>query len=232
MNTKQISASMMCVDNLLDLQSWIKRIEDANIDMLHLDAMDGHFVNNITFGPDIMNAIHKVTKLPCDYHLMLQDPLSYIKRLDLSKGDIITVHAEIDEKRLYETLDYMETLNKRGIKTGIAINPETSIESLVHKEILQRIDMILIMLIKPGFAGQPIIEGIMNKPGYVRQYLYSIGHERIMLSVDGGISLNRAKILSENGVDVFVGGTSGLFIKSEKFEKSAEKLRNALNVIA
>lgn len=230
MNTKQISASMMCVDNLLDLQSWIKTIEESNIDMLHLDAMDGHFVNNITFGPDIMNAIHKMTKLPCDYHLMLQDPLTYIKRLDLSSGDIITIHAEIDDNKLKETLDYMETLNKRGIKMGIAINPETSIESLVNKEILHRIDMILIMLIKPGFAGQPIIDGIMNKPPYVRQYLDSIGYKRIQLSVDGGISLERAKMLSENGVDIFVGGTSGLFIKGQKFVKSAEKLRNVLNV--
>lgn len=230
MTNKQISASLMCVDNLLDLQSWIKTIEDANIDMLHLDAMDGHFVNNITFGPDIMNAIHKVTKLPCDYHLMLQDPLSYIKRLDLSKGDIVTIHAEIDEARLRETLDYMETLNKRGIKTGIAINPETSIESLVNKEILQHIDLILIMLIKPGFAGQPIIDGIMNKPPYIRQYLDSIGYKKIQLSVDGGISLERAKVLSEGGVDIFVGGTSGLFVKGQNFVKSAEKLQNALNV--
>ena len=228
MNKKYISASVMCVDDLLNLDSWLSKLEEHNIDMLHLDAMDGHFVNNITFGPDIMNAIHEKTKLPCDYHLMLEDPLTYIKRLDLRNGDMITIHAEINKDKLRETLEYMSTLNKRGIKTGIAINPETSIESLV--DILKYVDMILIMLIHPGFAGQPIIEGILNKPPYIRKYLDSIGYDNIILSVDGGINLDRAKFLSENGIDIFVGGTSGLFIKNQNFEKSVENFKNILNV--
>lgn len=228
-NKKMISASMMCVNDLLNLDFWIKNIQESAVDMIHLDAMDGHFVNNITFGPDIMNAIHSNTTLPCDYHLMLEDPLTYIKRLDLRSGDIVTIHAEIEDSKLMETLDYLETLNKRGIKTGIAINPETSIESLVSKEILDKIDVILIMLIKPGFAGQPIIEGIMNKPRYVRQYLDSINLHDITISVDGGVSLKRANILSKDGIDIFVGGTSGLFIKDKDFKECALRLKNAIS---
>ena len=226
---KQISASIMCISNLLDIGGWIKTIENAGIDMLHLDAMDGHFVNNITFGPDIMNDIHENTKLPCDYHLMLEDPLSFIKRLELREGDMITIHAEIDKDNFNKAFDYLQTLRKRGIKTGIAINPETSIESLiVEPKLIHNIDMILVMMISPGFAGQPIIDGIMNKPPYIRQYLDSIGCQNIQLAVDGGITLERARTLSQNGVDIFVGGTSGLFIKNQIFEKSAEKLRNCL----
>lgn len=228
MNIRQISASIMCVKNLLNIEDCISEIESTSIDMLHLDAMDGHFVNNITFGPDTMNAIHNFTHLPCDYHLMLENPLPYIKRLDLRSQDIVTIHAEIEDKYLFETLDYLETLNKRGIKIGIAINPETSIESLVERDILSHIDMILVMLIKPGFAGQPIIPGILNKPNYVRRYLDSLNYKSIMVSVDGGVSLERAKQLSNDGVNIFVGGTSGLFIKNQSLDYSADLLSKAI----
>lgn len=221
----------MCINNLLNISEWIDIIQESNIDMLHLDAMDGHFVNNITFGPDIMNAVHRYTSLPCDYHLMLEDPLSFIKRLELSEGDILTIHAEIDKENFKKTFDYLQTLRKRGVKIGIAINPETSIESLLaFPQILHNIDVILVMLINPGFAGQPIIDGIMNKPPYIRKYLDSIGLSNIQLSVDGGISLERAKTLSKDGIEIFVGGTSGLFIKNQNFKKSAEKLRKSIEI--
>lgn len=225
---KQISASVMCTKNLLNLEHDIKELENLGIDMLHLDAMDGHFVNNITFGPDILNAIHRLSKIPCDYHLMVDDPLMFIERLELSEGDIVTIHAEIDSVKFDETIKYLNSLKKRGIKIGVAINPKTSIEGLY--EYLKYIDMILVMLINPGFAGQPIIGGILQKPIYVRQYLDSIGRGNIRISVDGGVSLDRAHLLATNGVDVFVGGTSGLFIKGQSLEKSVEQLRASIKI--
>ena len=94
---KIISASVMCVKNLLNLEHDIKELEDLGIDMLHLDAMDGHFVNNITFGPDIFNAIHRYTKLSCDYHLMLSNPLPFIERLELSEGDMVRIDTRTGE---------------------------------------------------------------------------------------------------------------------------------------
>ena len=219
----------MCVDNLLNIQKSIDELEKCGIDMLHLDAMDGHFADNITFGPDMLNAIHSYTELPCDYHFMLENPLDFIKRLELRTGDYITIHYEIDKQNFDKTFDYAQTLRKRGINFGIALNPETSIESLVdNKKIIHNIDMILIMMIHPGFAGQPIIEGIMNKPPYVRQYLDSIGLKNLKIAVDGGISLERAKILSHKGVDIFVGGTSGLFIKGRSIEENVNNLRKNL----
>lgn len=225
---KQISASIMCTKNLLNLEHDIKELESLGIDMLHLDAMDGHFVNNITFGPDILNAIHRFCNIPCDYHLMLNDPLPFIERLELSEGDIVTIHAEIDKLKFNEAVKYLNSLKKRGIKIGIAINPETSIEGLF--DYLEYIDMILVMLIKPGFAGQPIIGGILNKPIYVRKYLNDIGYDNILISVDGGVSLDRAHLLSAEGVDVFVGGTSGLFVKNRSLEKSIELLRESIKI--
>ena len=226
---KLISASIMCAKNLLNLEHEIKELEKYNIDMFHLDAMDGHFVNNITFGPDILNAIHKYVSKPCDYHLMVDDPLAFIERLELSEGDIVTIHAEIDNEKFDSTIKYLNSLKKRGIKIGVAINPKTSIEGLY--DYFEYIDMILVMLINPGFAGQPIIGGILQKPIYVRQYLDSIGYSNILISVDGGVSLERAKLLSSNGVNIFVGGTSGLFVKNQNIKTSIENFRKTLNVI-
>lgn len=226
---KQISASVMCTPNIMNLECDIKKLESLGIDMLHLDAMDGHFVNNITFGPDILNAIHRITKIPCDYHLMVDNPLMFIERLELSEGDIVTIHAEISQKNFDDAFEYLVSLKKRGVGIGIAINPETSIERF-SDYVLSHIDMILVMLINPGFAGQPIIRGILNKPLYIRNYLDSIGYKDIVVSVDGGVSVERAKKLSRDGVDVFVGGTSGLFRKDIPLEKSIENLRNAIEI--
>ena len=142
---KLISASIMCAKNLLNLEHEIKELEKNNIDMFHLDAMDGHFVNNITFGPDILNAIHKCVTKPCDYHLMMDDPLTFIERLELSADDIVTIHAEIDPEKFDATIKYLNSLKKRGIKIGVAINPKTSIEGLY--DYLEYIDMVLVMLI-------------------------------------------------------------------------------------
>ena len=226
---KQISASIMCTPNLMNLEHDIKKLESLGIDMLHLDAMDGHFVNNITFGPDILNAIHRTTKMPCDYHLMVENPLMFIERLELSEGDIVTMHAEIQQKNFDDAFEYLVSLKKRGVGIGIAVNPETSIERF-SDYVLSHTDMILVMLINPGFAGQPIIRGILNKPLYIRNYLDSIGYKDIVVSVDGGVSVERAKKLSKDGVDVFVGGTSGLFRKDMPLEKSVEQLRNAIKI--
>jgi len=226
---KQISASVMCTPNLMNLENDIKKLESLGIDMLHLDAMDGHFVNNITFGPDILNAIHRIAKIPCDYHLMVDNPLMFIERLELSEGDIVTIHAEIGQKNFDDAFEYLVSLKKRGVGIGIAINPETSIERF-SDYVLSHIDMILVMLINPGFAGQPIIRGILNKPLYIRNYLDSIGYKDIVVSVDGGVSIERAKKLSKDGVDVFVGGTSGLFRKDMPLEKSIENLRTAIEI--
>lgn len=223
----KISASIMCVDNLLDLQTEIKTLEEVGVDYLHLDAMDGHFVNNITFGPDIFNAIQRYSSIPCDYHLMLDNPLPFIQRLDLNNNDIVTVHAEIDSQRFEEVFEYLKTLKKRGVKIGVAINPGTSIESLV--KYLDDIDVILVMLINPGFAGQPIIDGILQKPVYIRKYLDSLNHKNIMISVDGGVSVERAKYLSKNGIDMFVGGTSGLFIRNNNIFMNADILRKSID---
>lgn len=225
---KQISASIMCSKNLLNLESEIKKLEELNIDMLHLDAMDGHFVNNITFGPDMLNEIHKFTKLPCDYHIMTNRPLAFIERLDLRENDIVTIHAELNEEILDNTIWYLKNeLGKRGVKIGLALNPKTAIEGIV--KYLDYIDIILIMLINPGFAGQPIIDGIINKPIYVKHYLKNLGYENIKVSVDGGISLERAKQLAACDIDIFVGGTSGLFMKNTDLEISAKLLRETLN---
>lgn len=227
---KIISASVMCVKNLLNLEHDIKELEDLGIDMLHLDAMDGHFVNNITFGPDIFNAIHRYTKLSCDYHLMLSNPLPFIERLELSEGDMVTIHAEINKDNFNEAFSYLVSLKKRGVKIGVAINPETSIEGFSDYE-LSNTDVILVMLINPGFAGQPIIRGILNKPSYVHNYLDSLGYNNIDVSVDGGVSIDRAKKLSKDGVNIFVGGTSGLFRKDMSLEKSVKQLRDSIKLV-
>lgn len=220
-----ISASVMCVNDLLDLRHSIEELQCVGVDMLHLDAMDGHFVNNITFGPDILNAIHQMTFLPCDYHLMLDNPLPFIKRLDLRKNDIVTIHAEIPFDNFFNAFEY---LKEHNINIGIALNPKTSFECIIPY--LDKIKMILVMLINPGFAGQSIVNGILTKPIVIREYLDTHDYNDILVSIDGGVSVERAKLLANDGINVFVGGTSGLFVKNKPLEKSVALLRDAITL--
>lgn len=209
----KLSVSMMCA-NLVNIERDIKALEKQRVDYLHIDIMDGTFVPNLTFGPDMVNAIRKVTDLPLDIHLLMAHPSVIIRSMNIREGDIVTIHSECSES----VLENVAFIKQKGAKFGLALNPDTSIERV--KKYLPYTDVILLMLIVPGFAGSTMIHGMMEKVGETRKYLDDNKYDNIEISVDGSVSCERAKYMHELGAQIFVGGTAGIFCKSCTLEES------------
>lgn len=218
---KMLSASIMCAD-LNNLEKSVDELEKAGIDLLHVDIMDGSFVPNITFGFDQVNAIKKISKIPLDVHMMVCDPARFIKRMELDENDIISVHYESDV-HIHRTL---EQIKNNGIKSALAINPHTAVENVEY--LTDYMDMLLVMTVSPGFAGQKLFSGAERKTKHAREYLDSIGCQNIPIEVDGNISPENAKKLSSCGADIFVLGTSGLYVKDKSVAQAAAALREVL----
>jgi len=218
---KLLSASLMCAD-LLNLEKAIKELEKANIDYLHIDIMDGSFVPNITLGFDLINSIKKVTDIPLDIHMMVYDPQKFIERLNLTEHDIASVHYEPDI-HIHRTLEFIKT---KGCKAGLAINPGTPVESV--KNLTEYIDMLLVMTVSPGFAGQKIFKGADKKVIEARKLLTQWGYADTLIQVDGNISLENGKKMYDSGADIFVLGTSSLFLKDKSLENAAKDFKEFL----
>lgn len=181
----------------------IVRIDKAGADLIHLDVMDGHFVPNLTIGPAVIKALRPLTKLPFDVHLMISDPLSYIDAFADAGADYITFHAEADS-------DIDETIAKirsRGIKPGIVLKPGTPAEAAFPY--LDKVDMVLVMTVEPGFGGQSFMADMMPKAEKLRA---EIDRRRlpVLIEADGGITEKNASVVSAAGIDVVVSGT-GVF---------------------
>lgn len=204
-NRGKISASLMCAD-LLNLEKEIKILEDGGVDYFHIDIMDGHFVPNLTFGPDLVNSIRKISNIPLDIHLLLDHPRVIIRSLDIRPNDIVSIHSECHES----IMENVAFVKQKGAKFGLALNPDTEIEEV--KKYLPYVDIILLMLIVPGFAGSTLIHGIMNKVKHTREILDAMGYDNIEISVDGSVSQDRAEYMKSLGANIFVGGTAGLYI--------------------
>lgn len=211
----------MCAD-LLNLEKAIKELEKANIDYLHIDIMDGSFVPNITLGFDLINSIKKTTDIPLDIHMMVYDPAKFIERMNLTENDIVSVHYESDI-HIHRTL---ELIKNKGCKTGLAINPGTPVENV--KNLTDYIDMLLVMTVSPGFAGQKIFKGADKKVIEARRLLTEWGYAHTLIEVDGNISLENGKKMYDSGADIFVLGTSSLFLKDKSLENAAKDFKEFL----
>lgn len=218
---KLLSASVMCAD-LMNLRNSVKQLEEACIDYLHVDIMDGSFVPNITFGFDFVNALKAVTDIPLDVHMMVNDPSRFIDRMKLDESDIICVHYEADI-HIHRTL---AQIKDKGVKAGIAINPHTRLENLEY--LMDKTDMVLVMTVNPGFAGQKIIDCAEKKTRNTRKLLDDWGYSDVPIEVDGNINPVNAEKLSKSGAEIFVLGTSGLFLKDKSIAQAAEDLRKLL----
>ena len=212
--TKKMSASLMCAD-LLNLESSIKELEKAGIDYLHIDIMDGSFVPNITLGFDLINSIKKVTSIPLDIHMMVNEPGRFIEIMNLDKDDIVCIHYE-SEKHVHRTL---EMIQNKGCKAGLALNPQTPVECA--EPLAEYIDVLLVMTVSPGFAGQKIFAGAERKVEKARALLNEWGYQSTPIEVDGNISLPNGEKLSKKGADIFVLGTSALFLKDKTLTQAA-----------
>lgn len=205
-----IAPSLLSAD-FTRLKDEIKRIEIAGADILHIDIMDGHFVPNITIGPAIVKTIEEITKLPLDVHLMIEKPQDYIKLFAAAGADILTVHIE-SCPGIEEILSKIKSL---GIKAAVSIKPKTEVCSI--ERILNKVDMVLIMTVEPGFGGQTFIKEVVPKIRQLRR-IYKGDIE-----VDGGINDKNAKLVVRAGANILVAGT---YIFGAKDTKEAiNKLR-------
>lgn len=193
----------------------IKLIDSCGADMIHCDVMDGAFVPNISFGPQMIKTIRKYTDKPLDVHLMIEKPERYIDDFVDSGADIITVHYEATVHP-HRTLSYIRS---KGVKSGIVYNPGTPVDSL--KYLIDQVDMVLVMSVNPGFGGQKFIPSSLEK---LREVKKIIGERNIMLEIDGGVNEENAHAIKEAGADVLVAGSSVFNAPNRKI--AIEHLRN------
>lgn len=216
-NEVEISASIMCID-WLNAGSQLKILEDENIDYLHWDIVDGKFAPDFTMGTSIINKFREKTSRRSDYHLMVEEPSRIFDSIEVSSGDMITIHQECCRNLHRDIIN----LRKRGVKVGVALNPGTSLESLDY--IIEDIDIILIMTVNPGFMGQKLIPQSIRKIERLKAWIDEM-RLNTKISVDGNVSLEHIPQMVAAGADILVGGSSGLFLKETSLKKSLDQMR-------
>jgi ribulose-phosphate 3-epimerase len=197
---KKIAPSILSAD-FSRLGEEIRAIESAGADYIHIDVMDGHFVPNITIGPLVVEAVRRVTSLPLDVHLMIENPDRYIPDFASAGADIIVVHAEAVH-HLHRTVQLIRSL---GLRAGVSLNPATPLNVLEY--VLDDLDLVLLMTVNPGFGGQSFIDACLPKIHSLRAMLDRRGSEA-ELEVDGGVKPSNIARISHAGADVFVAGSA------------------------
>ena len=211
----KISPSILSAD-FSCLGEEIQNIEKAGADYIHLDVMDGSFVPNITIGNEVVKNLRKKTALPFDVHLMINNPDNHIKAFAEGGSDIITIHAEASI-HLDRSLDLIKSFGK---KVGVSIVPSTNEDVLDY--VLEKLDLILVMTVNPGFGGQKFLSSQLRKIENLRKKIDKIG-KKIELEVDGGINEETSKIVASAGADVLVSGS--YIFGSGDYANAIKKLR-------
>ena len=211
----QISPSILSAD-FSNLEKDIKKLETAGADMIHVDVMDGHFVPNITIGPPVIKALRNKTSLPFDVHLMISPVHKYIKDFANAGADIITIHPEATPN-LQESIDEIKSFKK---KVGISLNPDTKID--IVENYLDKVDLILIMSVYPGFGGQKFISDVLEKIKSLKD-LKDKKKLNFDIEVDGGINLENVREVKDAGANVIVSGST--IFKNNDYKKIINELR-------
>ena len=217
MSNIKISPSILSAD-FSKLGTEIQELEKAGADLIHIDVMDGHFVPNITIGPDVIKKLRKYTSLPFDVHLMISPVHNFIKNFADAGADIITIHPEAT-KDLVSSIKKIKSYNK---KAGVSLNPETSVDKVLP--VLNLIDLVLVMSVNPGFGGQKFIETTLEKVKTLRK---EINEKKLttQIEIDGGINFDNSKKARKAGVNILVSGTTIFKENDGNLKKNIQLLR-------
>ena len=217
MRDVKISPSILSAD-FSNLGREIQNLERAKADLIHIDVMDGHFVPNITIGPEVINKLRKYTSLPFDVHLMISPVHDFIKNFADAGADIITIHPEATND-LVSSIKKIKSYNK---KVGVSLNPETSVDKALP--ILSMIDLVLIMSVNPGFGGQKFMEETLEKVKVLRKEI-DTKKFKTQIEIDGGINFENAKMAKKAGVNILVSGTTIFKENGGNLKKNIHLLR-------
>ena len=217
MNSIKISPSILSAD-FSKLGSEIQNLEKAKADLIHIDVMDGHFVPNITIGPEVINKLRKYTSLPFDVHLMISPVHDFIKNFAEAGADIITIHPEATND-LVSSIQKIKSFNK---KVGISLNPETSVKKVLP--VLKLIDLVLVMSVNPGLGGQKFIKDTLEKVKILRKEI-DTKKLKTLIEIDGGINFENAIMAKKAGVNILVSGTTIFKENGGNLEKNIQLLR-------
>ncbi len=217
-NRKMIAPSILSAD-FLHLESEIEGVCKAGADLIHIDVMDGHFVDNLTFGPFIIKQIKKISTVPLDVHLMIEKPDRWIDIYADAGASNITVHAEACT-HLHRAVQHIKEL---GLRASVSLNPATTPDVIGY--VARDLDMVLVMSVNPGFGGQKYIESVNEKIEYLDDLRKRKGYG-YLIEVDGGVNADNIEMLSRLGVDVFVAGSA--IFKEKDYAEIIKKFRSLM----
>lgn len=220
MSKGQIAPSMMCCDPFM-LEQTLADFAAGGVEYLHIDVMDGVFVPNYQLGTDYVKMLRQHTRIPMDIHLMVVNPETKLDWFDPQPSDYVSVHYEATP-HIHRALS---RIRAAGAKAMLALNPGTPLCAL--EELAPELDAVLLMTVDPGFAGQKLIEPTLGKIARLKAWLEAEGYA-IEIEVDGNVNLPNAKRMREAGADIFVAGSSGLFLPDVPMKKAIEALRDAI----
>ena len=222
MNKPMLSPSMMCVNEWQEPARVIEALEQGGIEMLHADAMDGHFVQNLMMGTDSIKHLRGASKIPLDIHLMIEDPELKLGWFGISEGEYVSIHQE-STKHLQRAL---AAVRDYGAHPSVALNPATPL--CMIEDVLCDVDMVLLMTVNPGFAGQKLVPQTLEKITRLRTMLDQGGRSDVLIQVDGNVSWENAVKMRAAGADVFVCGTSSIFGKGATIPENIARFREIL----
>lgn len=212
-----VAPSLLSCD-FANLEAEIEAVTTSGADWLHVDVMDGHFVNNITIGPVVVRAIKKVSKIPLDVHLMIENPEKYVDSFIDAGSDYLTIHIEATKN----AKDVLRSIRARGVKPGITLRPRTSIEEVLP--LLEEVSLVLVMTVEPGFGGQQFMHDQVEKIRILKKEIEN-KNLNVHIEVDGGINQETSRICKEAGATAFVAGSYIFGAGKQSYKKAIESLR-------